>query len=31
MKKLINDPARYVDEALDGMCLAFAGYRRSDA
>lgn len=29
MKKLINDPARYVDEALEGLCLAFAGYRRA--
>jgi dihydroxyacetone kinase-like protein len=29
MKKLINEPARYVDEALEGMCLAFAGYRKS--
>jgi len=29
MKKLINDPARYVDEALEGMCLAFSGYRRT--
>jgi phosphoenolpyruvate---glycerone phosphotransferase subunit DhaK len=29
MKKLINDPARYVDEALDGLCLAFPTYRRA--
>jgi len=29
MKKLINDPQRYVDEALEGMCLAFPGYRKS--
>lgn len=29
MKKLINDPTRYVDEALEGMCLAFAGYRKT--
>ena len=29
MKKLINDPSRYVDEALEGMCLAFPGYRKS--
>ncbi len=29
MKKLINDPARYVDEALDGLCLAFSGYRKT--
>ena len=28
MKKLINDPARYVDEALEGLCLAFPGYRK---
>jgi dihydroxyacetone kinase-like protein len=28
MKKLINEPARYVDECLDGLCLAFPGYRR---
>lgn len=29
MKKLINDPKRYVDEALEGMCAAFAGYSRA--
>src|SRR5438132_4626583 len=29
VKKLINDPRRYVDEALEGMCAAFAGYRRT--
>ena len=29
MKKLINKPADYVDEALDGLCSAFAGYRRT--
>jgi dihydroxyacetone kinase-like protein len=29
MKKLINDPKHYVDEALEGMCLAFPGYRKS--
>jgi dihydroxyacetone kinase-like protein len=29
MKKLINDPSHYVDEALEGMCLAFPGYRKS--
>jgi len=29
MKKLINDPARYVDEALEGLCLAYPGYRKS--
>jgi dihydroxyacetone kinase-like protein len=29
MKKLINAPSRYVDEALEGMCLAFPGYRKS--
>ncbi len=28
MKKLINDPAHYVDEALEGLCLAYPGYRR---
>ena len=28
MKKLMNDPSAYVDEALDGLCGAFAGYRR---
>lgn len=28
MKKLINDPSAYVDEALDGLCAAFAGYKR---
>ena len=29
MKKLINNPADYVDEALDGLCSAFSGYRRT--
>jgi dihydroxyacetone kinase-like protein len=29
MKKLINDPSHYVDEALEGMCLAFPGYTKS--
>jgi phosphoenolpyruvate---glycerone phosphotransferase subunit DhaK len=29
MKKLINAPAHYVDEALEGMCLAFPGYRKT--
>ena len=29
MKKLINDPKDYVDEALEGLCGAFAGYRRA--
>ena len=29
MKKLINDPKRYVDEALDGMTLAFPGFRKT--
>jgi dihydroxyacetone kinase-like protein len=29
VKKLINDPSRYVDEALDGMCLAWPAYRRT--
>jgi len=29
MKKLVNDPQRYVDEALEGLCLAFPGYRRA--
>ncbi|MDP2779128.1 dihydroxyacetone kinase subunit DhaK [Devosia sp.] len=28
MKKLINDPANYVDETLDGLCLAHPGLRR---
>ena len=28
MKKLMNDPAAYVDEALEGLCAAFPGYRR---
>ncbi len=28
-KKLINDPAHYVDEALDGLTTAFPGYRRT--
>ena len=31
MKKLINDPAAYVDEALDGLCSAFRGYQRTGA
>ncbi len=29
MKKLINLPADYVDESLDGLCSAFAGYKRT--
>lgn len=29
MKKLINSPERYVDESLDGLCLAFDGYARA--
>ena len=29
MKKLINNPADYVDEALEGLCQAFSGYRRT--
>lgn len=29
MKKLINDPKRYVDEALEGLALAFPGFRRT--
>ena len=29
MKKLMNNPADYVDEALDGLCAAFDGYRRT--
>ncbi|MET3927051.1 dihydroxyacetone kinase subunit DhaK [Devosia sp. 2618] len=28
MKKLINDPANYVDEMLDGLCLAHPGLQR---
>jgi len=28
MKKLMNDPSAYVDESLEGLCAAFAGYRR---
>lgn len=28
MKKLINDPANYVDEMLDGLCLAHPGLER---
>lgn len=28
MKKLINEPARYVDESLEGLCAAFASYDR---
>jgi len=29
VKKLMNDPAAYVDEALDGLCAGFDGYRRT--
>jgi phosphoenolpyruvate---glycerone phosphotransferase subunit DhaK len=29
MKKLMNNPADYVDESLDGLCEAFDGYRRT--
>lgn len=29
MKKLINQPARYVDESLEGLCAAFPSYVRS--
>jgi dihydroxyacetone kinase-like protein len=29
MKKLINAPDDYVDEALDGLCAAFSGYART--
>lgn len=29
MKKLINSPADYVGEALDGLCAAFDGYART--
>jgi len=29
MKKLMNNPAHYVDESLDGLCEAFDGYRRT--
>ena len=29
LKKLMNDPAAYVDESLDGLCAAFDGYRRT--
>ncbi|WDR07232.1 dihydroxyacetone kinase subunit DhaK [Devosia rhodophyticola] len=28
MKKLINDPANYVEEMLDGLCLAHPGLKR---
>ena len=31
MKKLINSPANYVDESLDGLCAAFPGYARTGA
>jgi len=31
MKKLINDPARYVDESLDGLTLAFPSLVRDGA
>jgi dihydroxyacetone kinase-like protein len=29
LKKLMNAPSAYVDEALEGLCLAYDGYRRS--
>ena len=29
MKKIVNDPKAYVDEALEGMCAAFPGYRKA--
>ncbi len=29
MKKLLNQPAHYVDEALEGLCGAYPGYRRT--
>lgn len=29
MSKLMNAPAAYVDEALEGLCSAFPGYRRT--
>jgi dihydroxyacetone kinase-like protein len=29
MKKLINAPGAYVDEALEGLCAAFPGYARA--
>lgn len=29
VKKLINAPSTYVDEALDGLCAAYSGYRRT--
>jgi phosphoenolpyruvate---glycerone phosphotransferase subunit DhaK len=28
MKKILNDPASYVDETLDGLCLAYPAYYR---
>jgi dihydroxyacetone kinase-like protein len=28
MKKILNDPASYVDETLDGLCLAYPTYYR---
>jgi dihydroxyacetone kinase-like protein len=28
MNKLMNDPAAYVDESLEGLCMAFRGYKR---
>ncbi len=31
MKKLVNDPKAYVDEALEGLCAAFPGYRTTGA
>jgi dihydroxyacetone kinase-like protein len=29
MRKLINEPSAYVDEALEGLCMAFPGYRQT--
>ncbi|MGQ9371627.1 dihydroxyacetone kinase subunit DhaK [Azospirillum sp. ST 5-10] len=29
MKKLINDPSRYVDDSLDGLCSAFPTFARA--
>ena len=26
MKKILNDPGAYVDETLDGLCLAYPAY-----
>src|SRR5215475_9858237 len=31
MKKILNDPSDYVDETLDGLCLAYPTYYKRTA